>query len=341
MSSNNRTAEYRVQLSVLDLVHVRSDQTSADAVAATLALAGLADRLGYARYWIAEHHEMLAVASTNPPVLIGLLAGTTQRIRVGSGGVLLPNHAPLVLAEQFALLEAAHPGRIDLGVGRTAGPGPHSPGRGDALGELLALVGATGVHDDVGLHRRGATPYAASVPPIWILGASESSARTAARLGLPYVFGHHLGVGGTAAALRAYRAGFRPSAALGAPRTLLPVRASVADTYDEAYAAALPWLLVMLGLLSGKPPTRLRTIEEARDIRLSPGEQAIVHREAAGYVIGDPTQAQAQINDLAASFAVDEVMIHPVASAHDGDDPRTASGAEQTLSLLAGAWVPA
>ena len=113
-----------LNLSVLDLVPVRTDQDTADAVSATLHLARAADELGYHRYWLAEHHNMPAVAATNPPVLIGLVAGATQRIRVGSGGVMLPNHAPLVVAEQFALLEAAYPGRIDLGIGRAPGTDP-------------------------------------------------------------------------------------------------------------------------------------------------------------------------------------------------------------------------
>ena len=114
----------RTTLSVLDLVPVRSDQSTADALSATVSLAQAADELGYRRYWLAEHHNMPAVAATNPPVLIAMVAAATQRIRVGSGGVMLPNHAPLVVAEQFALLEAAHPGRIDLGIGRAPGTDP-------------------------------------------------------------------------------------------------------------------------------------------------------------------------------------------------------------------------
>jgi luciferase family oxidoreductase group 1 len=315
---------------VLDLVHVRRDQSSADAVAATLALAQLADRLGYRRYWIAEHHDMAAVASTSP--------AATSEIRVGSGGVLLTNHSPAALAEQFALLEAAHAGRIDLGVGQASGPGARPDGArspGSDLTQLIDLVSATGPPRAVAGNPRAATPNAVSVPQIWMLGASERSARAAGGLGLPYVFGHHLGVGGTDAALRAYRSTFRPSPALGEPRTLLPVRASIAGTYDEAYGAALPWLLVMLGLLTGQPQSGLLTIEAARDIELSPEQQAIVRREAENYVIGDPDDARAQIDDLAETFAVDEVMIHPIAGAYDGDDPRTASGAQLTLSLLA------
>src|ERR671920_1306936 len=191
-------------LSVLDLVPVRSDQTTSDALAATRSLARVADELGFRRYWLAEHHNMPAVAATNPPVLIAMLASATRRIRVGSGGVMLPNHAPLVVAEQFALLEAAYPGRIDLGMGRAPGSDPvtswalrHGGGgvEEDAVsrfpehvGNVIAMMDPAGV----GLALSGrtyelrATPGARSRPPVWLLGSSDYSARLAASMGLPY-----------------------------------------------------------------------------------------------------------------------------------------------------------
>lgn len=344
MRSNQRTPKSIFpELSVLDLVPVRSDQSSADAIAASLSLARLADRLGYERYWIAEHHNMPAVAATSPPVLIAMLASATERIRVGSGAMLLPNHAPMAIAEEFALLEAAFPGRIDLGVGRAAGTDPVTSralgAKTASVDDLLAFLDANGARVSVGGHRQvlRATPDAASVPPVWLLGASEGSARTAAEAGLPYVFGHHLGIGGTARALRAYRSAFQPSAGLAEPRTLLPVRASVAETYDEAYRAALPWLLVMLGLQSGRPQAPVPVIEEAEKVELSPADQGIIDAMAEQHVIGSPEQARAQIETLAATYAVDEVMVHPIASTHCGADPRTAAGHEQTLRLLADA----
>jgi len=333
------------RLSVLDLVHVRSDQTSADAIAASVALARSAERLGYVRYWIAEHHNMPAVASTSPPVLVAIVAGATQRIRVGSGGVLLPNHAAFAIAEQFALLEAGFPGRVDLGVGRAAGTDPltsRALGRHEgSVDDVLALLDLDGASVSVDGRRRPlrVTPNPASAPPVWVLGASEGSARLAAEKGLPYVFGHHLGVGDTSAALRAYRSAFRPSAWSAAPRTLLPVRASVAETSDEAHRAALPWLLVMLGLLTGRPQAPVATIEEAEKVELSAADRRIVEGMAAQYVIGSADEARAQIEELAAAHGVDEVMVHPIAGSHDGADPRTAPAAEQTLRLLAGAGV--
>src|SRR5213079_254169 len=169
-----------LQLSVLDLVPVRSDQATADSVAATLALARTADELGYRRYWLAEHHNMPAVAATNPPVLVGLVASATSRIRVGSGGVMLPNHAPLVVAEQFALLEAAHPGRIDLGLGRAPGADPvtsyalrHGGGgvTDDAVEPFPSYVdsivtmmspGGAGLAVNGRMHPLNATPHATS-----------------------------------------------------------------------------------------------------------------------------------------------------------------------------------
>ncbi len=189
-----------MRLSVLDLVPVRSDQSTGDALAATRSLAQVADELGYERYWLAEHHNMPAVAATNPPLLIAMVAGATRRIRVGSGGVMLPNHAPLVIAEQFALLEAAFPGRIDLGIGRAPGTDPvtsyalrHGAGgvTDDAVSQFPSYVdnvitmmspGGAGLQVNGRLHALNATPAAVSQPPVWLLGprtTRHSSLRTA------------------------------------------------------------------------------------------------------------------------------------------------------------------
>src|SRR5689334_21438953 len=177
-----------MRLSVLDLVPVRSDQKTGDALAATRGLAQAADRAGYHRYWLAEHHNMPAVAATNPPLLIALVAAATSRIRVGSGGVMLPNHAPLVVAEQFALLEAAYPGRIDLGIGRAPGTDPvtsyalrhgaggvtddaveHFPSYVDNILTMMSPGGA-GLQVNGRMHPLNATPHASSVASVWLLG---------------------------------------------------------------------------------------------------------------------------------------------------------------------------
>ncbi|HWJ09786.1 MAG TPA: LLM class flavin-dependent oxidoreductase [Nocardioides sp.] len=344
-------------LSVLDLVPVRSDQSTGDALAASVELARTADRLGYRRYWVAEHHNMPAVAATNPPVVISLLAAATERIRVGSGGVMLPNHAPLVVAEQFALLEAAFPGRIDLGIGRAPGTDPvtswalrHGAGGVDDeavarfpeyVDNVLAMMEPAGV----GLALRGgqhvlrATPAAQSVPQIWLLGSSDYSARLAAAKGMPYVFAHHFSGSGTAEALELYRSTFQPSPELAEPRTFLTVNASVADTEDEAQRQALPQLLQMLALRTGAPLVAQRTVEDAEtivDAGLPESHDALVDAMRRRWVIADAATARARIAELASSYGVDEVMVNPVGGAYAGTDPRTAPARERTLALLAG-----
>lgn len=343
----------RPTLSVLDLVPVRSDQTTGDALRATKSLARTADELGYERYWLAEHHNMPAVAATNPPVLIGMVAGATTRIRVGSGGVMLPNHAPLVIAEQFALLEAAYPGRIDLGIGRAPGTDPVTSwalrhGAGGVSDEavtrfpeyvdnVVAMMNAAGVGLSVNgrTHQLRATPLATSVPAIWLLGSSDYSARLAAEKGLPYVFAHHFSGSGTAEALELYRSAFRPSPELAEPRTFLTVNVSVAHSTDDAERLALPQLLAMLSMRTGQPLTMQRLVEEAEKVELAEGHRGLLDAMRARWVIGSPTEARARIHELAATYDVDEVMVHPVAGAFVGTEPDASPAREETLRLLA------
>jgi len=346
-------SERRTTLSVLDLVPVRSDQDTGDALSSTLALARAADELGYERYWLAEHHNMPAVAATNPPVLIGLVAGATSRIRVGSGGVMLPNHAPLVIAEQFALLEAAFPGRIDLGIGRAPGSDPVTTyalrhGAGGVSDEAVTHfpeyvdnVLAMMEPDGVGLSVQGrtyplkATPGARSVPTIWLLGSSDYSARLAAEKGMPYVFAHHFSGSGTAEALELYRSTFRPSPELAAPRTFLTVNASVAETDEEARRLALPQLQAMLTLRTGGDLKPQRLVEEAEKVELPPAHIDLMEAMAQRWVIGSAESARARIAELAATYDVDEVMVHPVGGAYTGTDPDRSPAREETLRLLA------
>ena len=343
----------RPTLSVLDLVPVRGDQSSGDAVAASLSLARTADDLGYARYWVAEHHNMPAVAATNPPVLIGIIAGATSRIRVGSGGVMLPNHAPLVVAEQFALLEAAYPGRIDLGIGRAPGTDPVTSwalrhGAGGVSDEavarfpeyvdnVLAMMDTAGVGLSVQgrRHTLHATPAATSVPTIWLLGSSDYSARLAAEKGMPYVFAHHFSGSGTAEALALYRSRFQPSPELAEPRTFLTVNASVAESAEEAYRLALPQLHMMLALRTGQPLGPQVSVEEAEKVVLPESHQQLVDAMAARWVIDEPEGARRRLAALAEEHGVDEVMVNPVSAAHEGTAPASAPARETTLRLLA------
>ena len=339
-----------MRLSVLDLVPVRTDQSTGDALAATVRLAQTADRLGFTRYWLAEHHNMPAVAATSPPVLIAYLAAQTTQLRLGSGGVMLPNHAPLAVAEQFALLEAAAPGRIDLGLGRAPGSDPVTSillrgARDDSdvanfpqyLDEVAALMSAHGVripirNQDYVLK---ATPGAASEPRIWLLGSSMYSAHLAAAKGLPYVFAHHFSGQGTAEALEVYRSEFRPSAVTAEPVTFMTVNAAVAPSRAEAEALLLPNLQMMARLRTGQPLGALDLVEDAATLTLPPQAEAIVAAGRQRAIVGSPAEAADQVRAIAAEFDVDEVMVNPVASAHRGTDPATAPAREATLELLA------
>ena len=345
-----------MRLSVLDLIPVRTDQSTAAALTATTHLAQTADRLGYTRYWIAEHHNMPAVAATSPPVVIAHLAAHTAQLRLGSGGVMLPNHAPLAVAEQFALLEAAHPGRIDLGIGRAPGSDPvtslalrGAAGRGDRdieafpqyLDDVVALMGARGVRVQLprDLLREGyvlkATPAAVTEPRLWLLGSSMYSAHLAAAKGLPYVFAHHFSGHGTAEALAVYRDEFQPSDLASQPITFLTVNAVVAETTDEAKALLLPQLQMMGRLHTGQPLGALDLVEDAQATRMTPQAEAVVQAGLQRAVVGSPTEAADQVRALAQEFDVDEVMVNPVASARRGGEPSAATARDATLELLA------
>ncbi|MCW2653375.1 MAG: hypothetical protein QOE41_4971 [Mycobacterium sp.] len=341
-----------MRLSVLDLVPVRTDQSTSDALAATRRLAQTADRLGYTRYWVAEHHNMPSVAATSPPVLIAYLGAHTSQLRLGSGGVMLPNHAPLAVAEQFALLEAAYPGRIDLGIGRAPGSDPVTSlmlrgpaGRDDRdienfpeyLDDVRALMSAGGVRVAIPRERYvlKATPAATGEPRLWLLGSSMYSAHLAAAKGLPYVFAHHFSGQGTEEALEAYRREFVPSELAPEPVTFLTVNASVAPTHDEAEALLLPNLQMMARLRTGQPLGPLDLVEDAEAAQLSPQEKAIVDAGLRRAVVGTPAEGADQVRALAERFDVDEVMVSPVASERRGTDPDTAPGREATLELLA------
>ncbi|MCW2754422.1 MAG: luciferase family protein [Marmoricola sp.] len=340
-------------LSVLDLVPVRGDQSTGDALAATLALARVADELGYERYWLAEHHNMPAVAATNPPLLISMVAGATARIRVGSGGVMLPNHAPLVVAEQFALLEAAFPGRIDLGIGRAPGTDPvtsyalrHGAGgvTDDAVNQFPSYVdnvismmspGGVGLQVNGRVHALNATPAAISQPVVWLLGSSDYSAQLAAARGLPYVFAHHFSGNGTAEALALYRRGFQPSEHLDSPRTFLTVNVVVAATQEEADRLAEPQLQAMVAVRTGGTLRPQRLIEEAESDPIPDAHLPLVMAMRQRWVIGTPGSAAAKIRALAEEFGVDEVMVHPVAGGFAGSPVDRSPAREETLRLLA------
>ncbi|WP_029430892.1 LLM class flavin-dependent oxidoreductase [Blastococcus sp. URHD0036] len=324
-------------LSVLELATVGTGQSTADALVATTRVAQAADRLGYTRIWVAEHHNMPAVASTNPPVLIAHLAAVTERIRVGSGGVMLPNHAPLVVAEQFALLEALHPGRIDLGIGRAPGTDAHTaialrrdPAALSAedfpqhLLDLLGLLGDPRVEGGLA-ERFSATPAARTAPAVVLLGSSGFSAQLAGQLGLPFAFAHHFGGPNVQAAVELYRDTFRPSPVLDRPYTVVTANVLAADTDDDARRLALPGQLMRLAIRTN----RLRPVPTLEEAQVHP-ERAAAEAMPSNAVIGSPETVVDQLRRLAADTGADELMLS--ASTH-GVEERVRS-----LELVAAAW---
>jgi luciferase family oxidoreductase group 1 len=309
-----------VPLSILDLAPVGDGGTAQDAVRATVELARHADELGFTRFWLAEHHSMPGIASSAPAVLIGAVAAATDRIRVGSGGVMLPNHAPLVVAEQFGTLAALHPGRIDLGLGRAPGTdrltaaalrrSAEQLGPDDfpqQLGELACFLAGEFPegHPYRAIH---AVPHAPQAPPIWLLGSSLYSAELAGMLGLPFAFAHHFSGTHTLPALERYRTVFRPSAALEQPYALVTVQAVCASDDDTAERIALPAALSFLRLRQGRPGP-LPTPEQAAAHPWSPEERAFVEQRREGQAIGGPDTVREALAKLLAATEADELML--------------------------------
>lgn len=329
-----------VPLSVLDLVTVGQGRTATQALRTSVDIARLAERRGFHRYWVAEHHSMPGVASSSPAVILAHLAAHTERIRLGSGGVMLPNHAPLVIAEQFGTLEAMAPGRIDLGLGRAPGTDGATAAalrRTDRLGEGAEdfpqqLAELTRFLDDDfpdGHHyaRIHAVPgpvqataeggvQSAARPPIWLLGSSGFSARLAGVLGLPFAFAHHFSAQNTVPALDLYRESFRPSAVLDAPYALIGVSALAADDEREARRQVLSGALSMVRLRTGRPGL-VPTPEEAEAYTFSPMEREFVDSWLVNIVHGTADEVRTGLDDLAKRTGADELMI--TANAHGGE----------------------
>ena len=302
-------------LSVLDVAPVAAGATATEALHHTTELARRTEQLGYRRFWVAEHHNMPAIASSAPAVLIAHLAAATSTIRVGSGGVMLPNHAPLVVAEQFGTLQALHPGRVDLGIGRAPGTDQVTALalRRTAAGlsaenfreELAELVGyLTG---DPRL-RISATPGNGEMPPVWLLGSSGFSAELAGRLGLPFSFAHHFSAANTLPALALYRRHFRPSQWLDEPYAMVAVSTICADTDERAHWLAGPSALSFLRLRAGRPEP-LSSPEEAAAYPYTELERAFVEQRREGQATGSPETVRAQLSALLRATGADELML--------------------------------
>ena len=312
---------------MLDLAPVVSGSTSGDALRNSLDLVQRVEALGYLRYWVAEHHNMPGIASSSPAVLLAHAASVTSTIRVGSGGVMLPNHSSLVIAEQFGTLEALHPGRIDLGLGR-------APGTDMLTARALRRVGASGMDDDFPdqlvelfgyfsgsfpadhpYRHINANPGRGNQPDIWLLGSSDYSARAAGRLGLPFSFAHHFAADNTEAAVQVYRESFQPSAELAEPYVMLGVSAVAAETDERARWLAAPGSLAFLRLRTGRPGL-YPTAEEAAAYNFTPAEKDFVRGWTKSHIIGAPEVVAAGIHELTERTGADELMITTMVSDH-------------------------
>lgn len=308
------------QLSVLDLSPIVEGSDAAQALRHTLDLARHAERWGYQRYWLAEHHNMAGVACSATAVLVGHVAGGTERIRVGSGGIMLPNHAPLVVAEQFGTLGTLYPGRIDLGLGRAPGTDPLTM---RALRRHLRQEEDAFVDDVVELQRYFAAPAGQAVQaipgagvdvPIWILGSSLYGAQVAAMLGLPYAFASHFAPAMLLQALEVYRERFRPSAQLAKPYVMVGVNVVLADSDEQARHLFTSLQLRFHGIRTGARGPLPRPVARIDDV-LSPAAIAGVDEMLSVALVGSPTTAREQLAHLMAATQADELM----ATAHIHD----------------------
>ncbi len=304
-----------IPYSVLDLAPVANGATETEALRNSLDLARVTERLGFHRYWVAEHHNMPGIASSAPAVLLAHIAMVTERIRIGSGGVMLPNHAPLVVAEQFGMLEALHPGRVDLGIGR-------APGTDQVTARALRRTEGQLSVDDfpeqltelanyfTGRDAQGVTavPALGNQPAIWLLGSSGYSAQVAGYLGLPFAFAHHFSSENTLPALALYRERFRPSAVLAEPYALIAANVVCGEDDETAHRLAAPAALQFLQLRKGKPG-RLPSPEETDEYPYSDLDRLFIAERLDSQVIGGPDTVRERLAELVGSTGVQELMI--------------------------------
>ncbi|HEX2315828.1 MAG TPA: LLM class flavin-dependent oxidoreductase [Thermomonospora sp.] len=313
------TALPRIPLSVLDLMPIGTGSTPSGVLRATLDYARKAEELGFTRYWVAEHHNSANIASSSPPVTIAAIGAATSRIRVGSGGVMLPNHPPFVVAEQFATLNALYPDRVDLGVGRTP---PHEPGVAKALrldargreafdfpqqlGELFGFL-RNDFPEGHALYGVSAQPVLTTKPSVWLLGSSENGARMAAELGLPFAFAHHFSPQNTVPAMQLYRRLFQPSEYLSHPYAILAAGATVAETDEQARRLTAPAAAALLWAQTG-PPQPFPTPEEVEEHPWTPQERAWLDGFLRTQTSGSPETVRAKLADLLERSQAQELM---------------------------------
>jgi luciferase family oxidoreductase group 1 len=308
-----------VLLSALDLVPLASGSSSAEALRAAVEIARTVDRLGFQRLWYAEHHNMPGIATTAPEILIAHVAQVAPRIRIGAGGVMLPNHAPLKVAETYRLLEALHPGRIDLGIGRAPSTDPltalalrrsrTAPVADDFLTQLAELMawGDGSLPAGHPFAKVRAMPDDVQLPPIWLLGSTDYSAKLAAELGLGFAFAGHFSPDPAIGPMHLYRERFTPGA-LPKPHAILALSVFCAETEEAATRMASSVLLSFAQLRAGRAG-RMPSPDQALSHVYTPEEQATVQLFRKLQIIGTPAQVRAAIERAAESTAADEVMV--------------------------------
>jgi luciferase family oxidoreductase group 1 len=304
-----------VPISLLDLAPVRQGGDAGEALAATTELARRAEALGYERFWLAEHHNMAGIASSATAVLMAHVAAHTEHIRVGSGGIMLPNHAPLVVAEQVGTLAALHPGRIDLGLGRAPGTGQRTVRalrRGETGGAERFAEDLDELRGYLAPAERGqavqAVPGAGQAVPVWILGSSPGSAALAAELGLPYAFASHFAPDGLLEALAVYRERFRPSPQLERPYAMLGLNVLVADSDAEARYQFTSIQQQFLTMVRGRTPPPLREPVPDMDALWEPFERERIEAMLWASAVGSPDRVREDIQRFLAQTGADEIM---------------------------------
>jgi luciferase family oxidoreductase group 1 len=304
-----------IPFSVLDLAPVAAGAAPADALRNSLQLAQHAERLGYQRYWLAEHHSMPGIASAATSVVIGYIAGGTKSIRVGAGGIMLPNHAPLVIAEQFGTLESLYPGRIDLGLGRAPGTDMatthalrrDSKASGDDFPQQVAELQSYFAPLSPGQRVR-AVPGAGLKVPLWLLGSSLFSAQLAANLGLPFAFASHFAPADLLQAVHLYRSGFRPSSQLQKPHVALGINVVAADTDSAAQRIFTSHQQAFVMLRRGAPGQIPAPIDDISTF-WTPAEQAMASQSLLCSAIGSPAAVERKIQKFIEVTEPDELFI--------------------------------